>query len=1068
MRKFKKIASLVVAASLLTSSLAFTVTANAAVKSDDSQSVTQVTAQDSSIQSNVQDGVILHAFNWSYNSIKDSLPAIAAAGYSTVQTSPVQQAKDYCLSNDVTGQWWKLYQPVSMAIAQKTWLGSKDDLKSLCAEAEKYGIKVICDIVSNHMGNETEDDQNSVSTQVQTYQPDFYTNKSSYFRSNYLSPNDSNLQSIVQGHVSACPDLNTGNTSVQNAVIGLLKDCIDCGVDGFRFDAAKHIETPDDGTYSSNYWPNVAGAAKTYYTQKTGKNLFIYGEVLNTPGSGRSYDSYTKYINVTDNRTGDAVTANVTNGNASAAASSSYKSGMNPSNAVLWAESHDTFEGTAGSAGIANTASVTDENIVKSWAIVGSRKDATALYFARPGSSIMGQAAGDTTYKNTAVSEINKFHNKFVGQSESLGSSNGVAYVRRGTTGIVLSNCSGTSKTVSITGTGMADGNYVDTITGSKFTVSGGTLSGSIGSTGVAVVYNGTTTPKNTCSVESGTFSGNTLTVTLGLDNATSGTYCIDNSTPVTYTGTTTIRVGSDYAYGDTINLSLTATDGTKQTSASYKYEKKQEASSGVYVYFNAAKKSTWKAPFNVYIYDETTSSTMTYSNSNWPGQQMKYDTASGYYYLEVPSGTCLGKDSAGNVSEVQFDLAHSSNAYVIFSDSSNVNSAPRQYPVDGSKTKLKLDGSSKLFCGTTSTSWATTTIVPSAGTTVPATDVTKGTQTTTATVATTAATTATSATTTPSQTMYYGDADGSGKITIEDSTLIQKYLGHKSTIQPQYMPLAYVYGDGIISVKDATCIQRYLANKNGSGKTGQVYSGSVQPTTVAPTTAQPTTVQPTTAQPTTAPANEYTFYFKTTLGWMTSDGVSLFVYDNNADKSYALTKDDNAYPNVYTAQVPDTMTSCSVYRALEEITSKPVAGETGNVYNCWNATVSKTNNCVSLSNDEVVTTGAYVAETKPEFELSRVYFDNTKANWSSVYIYGWGESGLANTAYAMTQISGTNIWYFDFDTPLSPGSSCFLFKDTETTWVHQTNNITVTDGMNCYTANAGSKTGGTWSSYTE
>lgn len=1065
MRKFRKIASLIVAASLLTSSLAFTVTANAAVKSDDSQSATQVTVQDSSIQSNVQDGVILHAFNWSYSSIKDNLPAIAAAGYSTVQTSPVQQAKDYCLSNDVTGQWWKLYQPVSMSIAQKTWLGSKDDLKSLCAEADNYGIKIICDIVANHMGNETEDDQNSVSTQVQTYQPDFYTNKSTYFRSNYLSPSDSNLQSIVQGHVSACPDLNTGNTNVQNAAISLLKECIDCGVDGFRFDAAKHIETPDDGSYASNYWPNVTSAAKTYYTQKTGSNLYIYGEVLNTPGSGRSYDSYTKYINVTDNRTGDAVTANVQNGNASSAASSTYKAGMSASNTVLWAESHDTYEGSAGSAGITNTASVTDENIIKSWAIVGSRKDATALYFARPGSSIMGQAAGDTAYKSTAVSEINKFHNKFVGQSEFLGSSNGVAYVRRGTTGIVLSNCSGTTKTVSISGTGMADGSYTDTVTGSKFTVSGGTLSGSIGSTGVAVVYNGTTTPKNTCSVESSSFTGETLTVELGLDNATSGTYCIDNSSPVTYTGTTTIRIGSDYAYGDTINLTLTATDGSKQSTATYKYEKKKAASSGIYIFFNAAKKTSWQSPFNIYIYDEDTSSTMTYSNANWPGQQMQYDSASGYYYVEVPSTTCLGKDSSGNVTEVSFDLAHSSNAYVIFSDSSNVNSAPRQYPVDGSKTKLKLGGSSKLFCGTSATSWDSTTIVPSQGTTVPATDVTKGTQTTTASVPETTASTVPSTT---GKTMYYGDVDGSGKVTIEDSTLIQKYISHKGTIDAQYLPLAYVYGDDIVSIKDATCIQRYLVNKNESGKTGQVYQGSVQPTTVQPTTVAPTTVQPTTVAPTTAPANEYTFYFKTTLGWMTSDGVSLFVYDNNTDTSYALEKDEDAYPNVYTAQVPETMSSCIVYRALEEVTSAPVAGDTGNAYNCWNATVSKTNNCVSLSNDEVISTGPYVAETKPAFELSRVYFNNSNTNWSTVYIYGWGESGLANASVAMTKITGTNIWYYDFDTPLSPGSSCFLFKDTLSTWVNQTNNMTVTDGMNCYTANAGSKSGGTWSSYTE
>ena len=347
MKTLKKIASVLIAAAMVTSSLAFSVTANAAVADTDTSVSSSAKLADS-----VGDGVILHAFNWSYNSIKENLASIAAAGYTTVQTSPVQQAKDYGTSNDVAGQWWKLYQPVSESIAQASWLGTKAELKSLCDEADKYGIKIICDIVSNHMGNETEDDPNSLSEQVKTYQPDFYANKSSYFRNNNITANDNSVQNVVQGHLSACPDLNTGNKNVQNAIVSLLKECIDCGVDGFRFDAAKHIETPDDGAYGSDYWPTITSAAEDYYKAKTGDDIYIYGEILNNCGAGRSYSSYTKYINVTDNRTGDAVLYNVVNGNADRAASADYKSGVDASDAVLWAESHDTYEGTSGSAGI--------------------------------------------------------------------------------------------------------------------------------------------------------------------------------------------------------------------------------------------------------------------------------------------------------------------------------------------------------------------------------------------------------------------------------------------------------------------------------------------------------------------------------------------------------------------------------------------------------------------------------------------------------------------------------------------------------------------------------------------
>lgn len=413
MSKLKKLTSIVLAATIVSSASAMALTASAAENDN------AVSAADNNLQRNVQDGVILHAFNWSYKTIKENLPAIAAAGYSTVQTSPVQQPKDYSTSRDVTGQWWKLYQPVSLSVAKNAWFGTKDELKDLCTEAEKYGIKIICDIVSNHMGNESEDTPNVVSSQVKTYDPEIYDNASAFFRNNDIVASDSSVKNVVQGHVTSCPDLKTNSKVVQDKVISLLKECIDCGVDGFRFDAAKHIETPDDGDYASDYWKNITESAGSYYKAKTGDNLYIYGEILNNCGSGRSYSSYTKYINVTDNKTGDSVLANVVKGKASNAASSSYKSGVAASDVVLWAESHDTYEGESGAGGISNTAKVSDENITKAWAIIAARKDATSLYFARPGASLMGEAAGDITYKSTAVSEINKFHNLFVGQSEN-------------------------------------------------------------------------------------------------------------------------------------------------------------------------------------------------------------------------------------------------------------------------------------------------------------------------------------------------------------------------------------------------------------------------------------------------------------------------------------------------------------------------------------------------------------------------------------------------------------------------------------------------------------------------
>lgn len=1062
MKKAKKIASLVVASALLTSSFAAITSVNAA----EVDSSAQTASADSTLRDKVGDGVMLHAFNWSYNTIKENLPAIAAAGYTTVQTSPVQQPKDYSTSGDVTGQWWKLYQPISFHIAEQSWLGTKDDLKSLCDEADKYGIKIICDIVSNHIANADETRPDSVSNQVKKYEPEFYKKRRTYTRTYKGDANDSSVQAVVQGHVSKCPDLVTNDTAVQGYIINLLKECIDCGVDGFRFDAAKHIETEDDGEYASDYWKNITTSASSYYTQKTGDDLYIYGEILNNCGADRSYSSYTKYINVTDNRTGDAVLYNVTKGKASTATNAKYKSGVAASNAVLWAESHDTYEGNSGSSGYSNTSSVSDEDVVKAWAIVASRKDSTALFFARPGTALMGGVSTDTTYKSTAVSEINKFHNLFVGQSEKLGSSGDIAYVARGASGIVLSNCKGTNASVSISGTGLADGKYTDTVSGAEFTVANGVLTGSIGKTGVAVVYNGTTTPKAINSVESGSFRGDTMTLTLGLENATSGTYCLDDSTPVKFTGTTSIRIGSDYKPGETITLTVTATDGVKTSSMVYKYTKSTAQESGVYVFFNPATQKGWSAPYQVYIYDETTNKGTVYKNANWPGEAMTLDPATGYYYYEVPKSSSISADEDDeNQAPSDFDLSTSANTRVIISEKGG-----EQYP-GRTDTPISLNGSSKAFSLTKAGTWEDTTLTPTK-VEIEATDVTKGSaaEPTTKPVPSTQPTTAQPATE-PSGNAVYGDVNGDGDITVVDATLVQKHVVQLETLSADKQILADVNGDNTISVVDATLIQKYVVQLKDWGCTGDVYQAE-QPTTPEPTSAEPTTVkptaQPTTAEPTTKPADTYTLYFKTKLGWMTSDGVSLFAYDLDTGASYQFEQDTDAYPNVYTVEVPATVSNVSVYRSLSEVDEKPVGGDDGNVYNCWNATVSKTNNCITLSNDEAVSTAPYVPEQKPAFTLSRVYFDNSKAHYTDVYIYGWAESGLGNAAAHMNKIAGTDIWYYDFDTPLSPGANCFLFKDTESTWKTQTNDLTVADGKNCFRANPGSKSGGVWVSYSE
>lgn len=440
-------------------------------------------------QDTIQGGNILHCFDWSYNNIKANLADIAKAGYTAVQTSPVQSPKDYNSSwTDGANQWWKLYQPLGFSISDgSTWLGTKAELTSLCTEAEKYNIKVVVDIVSNHLANNGADG-GTYSYLNSGVESDL--KNSNYYHTSNNGISDDNRYTITQYHLGM-PDLNTGNSYVQQKALGLLEECIDCGVDGFRFDAAKHIELPTDpsvngNNYASQFWPTVINGAKSYASSKGVDEPFFYGEILGSAGTDIS--NYTTYMAVTDNYTGDRALDKAFWTAASELADGTYYKGASADKSVLWVESHDTYMGSSGSAWTGNTQFVTSDVINKAWAIVGARADSTALFFARPNST-MGAASSDTNWKSTEVAEVNKFKNHFEGTSEYIASSGSTAYIERGTKGVVISKLDG-GGSVSLTANQMANGTYTDQVTGNTFTVENGVISGTVGSAGVAVVYN--------------------------------------------------------------------------------------------------------------------------------------------------------------------------------------------------------------------------------------------------------------------------------------------------------------------------------------------------------------------------------------------------------------------------------------------------------------------------------------------------------------------------------------------------------------------------------------------------
>ena len=521
---------------------------------------------------NVQDGVILHAWNWSYNTIRANLKNIAEAGFSTVQTSPVQQPKAYNGSTSVKNTWWKLYQPVSFTVGN-AWLGSKEELTELCNEAETYGIKIICDIVVNHMANIS--DFKGIYPEIETYESEIYNNPEKYFHpytkdGDNFGTSDSNVLALTQGSLSGLPDLNTSDEYVQERVLSLLKECVDCGVSGFRFDAAKHIETPDDGTFASNFWPNVLDPTTAYAKEKYNKDMYYYGEILNTPGAGRKIDSYTKYMSVTDSVTSDKIFSlmNVKDEESLIEIFKEYKNGITADKAVLWVESHDTY--------MDNDAPFKDSSpkLSRCWSVVANRLDATALYFSRPSDASMGEC-GNYYWMSQEVTAVNQFHNAFIKANEYFSISNGYLVGERyreedGKAGVIITNISNASNIKKITDvkvSHLADGTYYDQITGNEFTVKDGIVSGMMGDSKMVVLYEKEVFIKpQIIATQSAKyiFEGSKGTITLDVKNAKEVSYKINDGeiTSIKANGTITVTTEATvtvYAKGDSeVNQTFT------------------------------------------------------------------------------------------------------------------------------------------------------------------------------------------------------------------------------------------------------------------------------------------------------------------------------------------------------------------------------------------------------------------------------------------------------------------------------------------------------------------------------
>ena len=436
---------------ILAASLAFT--------SFISTPVTAYAAEDYGLADNIQDGVILHCFNWKYNDIKAELQDIAEAGFTSVQTSPAQVGAS-------SGIWYWLYQPLGF-YATTNDLGTVDELKALCEEADKYGIKVIVDVVANHLAGDHTNIQNDL--------------KDWQYWHHYGTVTDwTDRYQVTHGEIGM-PDINSEHSYVQQCASNYVNTLKGLGVDGIRWDAAKHIGLPSEGC---NFWPAV-----------TSQGLYHYGEILVGPddrqtGNEGLMKEYTNYMTVTDSSYGMTLRDAFAKGSVPTAYGNWAARGIANDKLIYWGESHDTWSNNQ-DWGYSNGMS---QNVIdRAYAVAASRDDITALYFSRPSStsksSIYAGQKGSTHFESDEITAINQFHNAMIGQKDYYTTGNNCAVVCRETGAVVVAG-SGSNFNVTVPNGGSTTqpGTYVDQITGEAWTVTATEMYGKIGSTGIVVL----------------------------------------------------------------------------------------------------------------------------------------------------------------------------------------------------------------------------------------------------------------------------------------------------------------------------------------------------------------------------------------------------------------------------------------------------------------------------------------------------------------------------------------------------------------------------------------------------
>ena len=183
-----------------------------------------------------QRNVIVQMFNHPFEDITALVPELQALGYSHIHVSPPQK------SNEKVTNWHGRYQPVDHTTIDGP-LGTEAQFQTLIDTAHDHGMQIIADVVLNHTVDVEEQDPPDAFVTVdrgKVVEENHPHLEVRHFHDQCGISGPSEEQTCWLSGTLA--DLKTTDEEVRQVGRDYLKKLADMGVDGFRFDAAIHIE----------------------------------------------------------------------------------------------------------------------------------------------------------------------------------------------------------------------------------------------------------------------------------------------------------------------------------------------------------------------------------------------------------------------------------------------------------------------------------------------------------------------------------------------------------------------------------------------------------------------------------------------------------------------------------------------------------------------------------------------------------------------------------------------------------------------------------------------------------